>query len=167
MPSIHKLSELELKENKSTIPDFSWKASRHLGILSESKYLNFDIKSLNPGKFSYPYHFHRNAEELFVILEGEATLRSPDGYQTIEKGDMIFFEEGPAGTHQIYNHSDEPFVYLDLCTKANIDVCDYPDSGKINVMYQMDIFEADTKVPYYTGEEGVRDKWPKDRLKEE
>ena len=167
MPSIHKLSELELKENKSPIPDFSWKASRHLGIQSESKYLNFDIKSLNPGKFSYPYHFHRNAEELFVILEGEATLRSPDGYQTIEKGDMIFFEEGPTGTHQIYNHSDEPFVYLDLCTKANIDVCDYPDSGKINVLYQMDIFEADTKVPYYTGEDGVRDKWPKDRLKEE
>ena len=167
MPSIYKLPELELRDNKSPIPHFSWKASRPLGILSESKYLNFDIKSLNPGKFSYPYHFHRNAEELFVILEGEATLRSPDGYQTIEKGDFIFFEEGPTGTHQIYNHSDEPFVYLDLCTKANIDVCDYPDSGKIYVMYKMDIFVEGSKVPYYTGEEDVRNKWPEDRLKDE
>ena len=167
MPKIHKLSELEMKENKSLIPDFSWKASRPLGIISESKYLNFDIKSLNPGKFSYPYHFHRNAEELFVILEGEGTLRSPDSYQTIKKGDTIFFEEGPTGTHQLHNHTDEPLVYLDLCTKANIDVCEYPDSGKVNIMYEMDIFEKKSTVSYYSGEEGVRDRWPEDRVKKD
>ena len=64
--------------------------------ISKSKYLHFDIKSLFPGKFSYPYHFHRNAEEFFVVLEGEATLRSPEGYQTISKGAIIFFlRKGP------------------------------------------------------------------------
>jgi uncharacterized cupin superfamily protein len=134
MPLIHRLSEIELRENKSPIPDFSWKASLPLEEISKSKYLHFDIKSLFPGKFSYPYHLHRNAEELFVIIEGEATLRSKDGYQTISKGDIIFFEEGPAGAHQLYNHSDNQFIYLDLRTKANIDVCEYPDSGKINII---------------------------------
>jgi glyoxylate utilization-related uncharacterized protein len=92
MPLIHRLSEIELKENNSPIPHFSWKSSLPLEEISKSKYLHFDIKSLFPGKFSYPYHFHRNAEELFIILEGEATLRSPEGYQTISKGDIIFFE---------------------------------------------------------------------------
>ena len=167
MPLIHRRSEIELKENKSPISHFSWKASLPLEEMSKSKYLHFDIKSLYPGKFSYPYHFHRNAEELFVILEGEATLRSPKGYQTILKGDIIFFEEGPSGTHQLYNHGDEQLVYIDLRTKANIDVCEYPDSGKINILPAMDIFEQGSKVPYYSGEEGVKNKWPDKLLKKE
>jgi len=165
MPLIHRLSEIELKKNKSRIPDFSWKSSLPLEEISKSKYLHFDIKSLFPGKFSYPYHFHRNAEELFVILEGEATLRSPEGYQTISKGDVIFFEEGSSGTHQLYNHSDEPFIYIDIRTRANIDVCEYPDSGKISILPAMDIFEERSKVSYYTGEEDVKNKWPKELLK--
>jgi uncharacterized cupin superfamily protein len=45
-----------------------------LAVVVKLKYLYFNIKSLFPGKFSYPYHFHRNAEELFVILKGEGTL---------------------------------------------------------------------------------------------
>ncbi len=111
------------------------------------------------------YYFHRNAEELFIILEGEATLRSPEGYQTISKGSIIFFEEGPYGAHQLYNHSDDPFIYLDLRTKANVDVCEYPDSKKINILPAMDIFEEGSKVSYYTGEEGVKDKWPKEIIR--
>ncbi len=135
--------------------------------MSKSKYLHFDIKSLFPGKFSYPYHFHRNAEELFIILEVEATLRSPEGYQTISKGDIIFFEEGPAGTHQLYNHSDGQLIYIDLRTKANVDVCEYPDSGKINILPALDIFEEGSKVSYYSGEEGIKNKWPEELLKKE
>ncbi len=167
MPLIHRLSELELRENKSPIPHFSWKSSLPLEKISKSKYLHFDIKSLNPGKFSYPYHFHRNAEELFIILEGEATLRSPEGYQKISKGDIIFFEEGSSGTHQLYNQSEEQLVYIDLRTKANIDVCEYPDSGKINILPALDIFEEGSKVPYYSGEEGVKNQWPEELLKKE
>ena len=165
MPLIHKLSEIELKKNQSSINDFSWKASLPLGKISKSKYLHYDIKSLLPGKFSYPYHFHRNAEELFMILEGEGTLRSPEGYQTISKGDIIFFEEGFSGAHQLYNHSDDNLIYLDLCTKANIDVCEYPDSEKINILPAMDIFQEGSKVPYYTGEDDVKNKWPKKLLR--
>ena len=167
MPVIHKPSEIELRENTSPIPHFSWKSSLPLEEISKSKYLHFDIKSLFPGKFSYPYHFHRNAEELFIILEGKATLRSPEGYQRISKGDIIFFEEGPSGTHQLYNHGNTPCVYLDIRTKANVDVCEYPDSGKINILPALDIFKEASKVSYYTGEEDVRDKWPKEILKKE
>ncbi len=165
MPLIHRVSELKLTENRSPLPEFSWKASQPLEELSKSKYLHFDIKSLFPDKFSYPYHFHRNAEELFIILEGEATLRTPQGYETVFKGDLLFFEEGASGTHQLYNHSDDPLIYVDLRTKANIDVCEYPDSGKINILPAMDIFQADPRVPYYSGEDKVKEKWPKNLLK--
>ena len=166
MPVIHRHSDMTLRQNKSPITEFSWKAAPPLEKRSGSKYLHYDVKSLFPGKFSYPYHFHRNAEELFIILEGEGTLRSPDGFETVAKGDMIFFEEGPAGAHQLYNHGDEPLVYVDIRTHANVDVCEYPDSGKINILPAMDIFEARTTVPYYTGEDNVRDMWPPERLKD-
>jgi len=164
MPKIFKPGEISMEKNISSISEFSWTSSPPLAAMSNSKYLNFDIRSLHPGKFSYPYHFHRNAEELFVILEGEATLRSPEGFSKLEKGDVIFFEEGPSGTHQLYNHGESDCVFLDIRTQANIDVCEYPDSSKINILPALDIFNVSPKVPYYTGEEKVREKWPEEIL---
>ncbi len=38
------------------------------------RYLNFDLRLLNPGQFSAPYHSHRFAEELFMIISGSLTL---------------------------------------------------------------------------------------------
>ena len=81
MPKIFKQAELEMKENSSPLDQFSWKSSDKLGELVQSRNLHFDIKSLNPGKFSYPYHFHHNAEELMIVLEGEVTLRTPEGFK--------------------------------------------------------------------------------------
>ena len=107
------------------------------------------------------------AEELFVIFEGEAALRSPDGFQKVSKGDIVFFEEGPSGAHQLYNHTDSPCVYLDIRTITGIDVCEYPDSGKINILPYTEIFNTSSEVGYYSGEEDVRKIWPKELLKDE
>lgn len=167
MPKIFKLESLPLENNVSQISDFSWQSSPPLAEMSKSKKLQFDVRSLFPGKFSFPYHFHRNAEELFVIFDGEATLRSPDVFQKISKGDMVFFEEGPTGAHQLYNHTDSPCVYLDIRTITGIDVCEYPDSGKINILPYMEIYNTTSRVKYYSGEENVRKKWPKELLKDE
>lgn len=70
------------------------------------QYLNFDMRELPPYQYNAAYHFHRYADELFMILSGSATLRTPDGLTEITKGDIIFFEAGEAGAHQLYNHSD-------------------------------------------------------------
>lgn len=107
------------------------------------------------------YHFHRASEELFMILSGEATLRSPEGFQKVVQGDIIFFEEGPSSAHQLYNHGDSPCVYLDLRTTFSIDVCEYPDSGKVNILPFLEVFESSSKVDYYKGEKNVARKWPK------
>lgn len=165
MPKIFKAGDLPMEKNKSDLSDYSWTSSPPLADRSGSKYLHFEVRSLHPGKFSFPYHFHRNAEELFVIFEGEATLRSPEGFTRLAKGDIIFFEEGPSGTHQLYNHGTSDCVYLDIRTRANVDVCDYPDSGKINILPAIDVFKDTSRVPYYAGEEQVREKWPEDIVK--
>jgi len=167
MPKIFNAKNVSFEERKSRIPEFLWQTSPRLADLSNSKHFQFDIRSLDPGKFSFPYHFHRAAEELFVILSGEATLRSPDGFQKLSQGDVVFFEEGAEGAHQLYNHQDSPCTYLDLRTTIGIDVCEYPDSGKVNILPNIEVFESSSSVDYYKGEENVVTKWPKELLRKQ
>ncbi len=161
MPKVFHRQNLRLKKRKLRIPEFEWHMSPRLWQLVNSKYLEFYIASLDSGKFSFPYHFHRASEELFMILSGEATLRSPKGFQKVVQGDIIFFEEGPSSAHQLYNHGDSPCVYLDLRTTFGIDVCEYPDSGKISILPFLEVFESSSRVDYYKGEKDVAKKWPK------
>lgn len=62
-----------------------------------------------------------------------------------------FFEKGASGAHQLYNHSESACMYLDLRTTFGIDVCEYPDSNKINILPDLEIFEASAKVDHYKG----------------
>ncbi len=162
MPSVFNVSQLKFKTKEARISEFSWKTSPRLAKLVKSEDFQFDIRSLDPGRFSFPYHFHRNAEELFVIISGKAMLRSPDGFKEVNKDDVIFFEKGPSGAHQLLNHGDSPCVYLDLRTTVGVDVCEYPDSNKINILPYQEIYESSAKVDYYKGEENVKTKWPDD-----
>ncbi|MGI6122977.1 MAG: hypothetical protein ACOYIG_02160 [Acetivibrionales bacterium] len=65
----------------------------------------------------------------------------------------------------MYNHTQQPCVYLDIKTVFGIDVCEYPDSGKINILPYKEIFQKDDRVDYYKGEEQVYNKWPDEILK--
>jgi uncharacterized cupin superfamily protein len=160
MPIIFKNEDLKFSNVERPVPEFSWHTSQNFSEISKSKHLRFDIRSLDPGKYSFPYHFHRAAEELFYIISGQATLRTPDGFSKIKKGDLIFFEEGETSAHQLYNHSEDACVYLDILTTPEIDVCEYPDSGKINILPNVGVFEKSSRVQYFKGEEDVANKWP-------
>jgi hypothetical protein len=59
MPKVFRSQDLKIEKNKSRVPDFEWHMSPRLGKLVNSKYLEFYIVSLDSGKFSFPYHFHR------------------------------------------------------------------------------------------------------------
>ncbi|WNS45819.1 cupin domain-containing protein [Paenibacillus sp. MMS20-IR301] len=148
------------EQKQSPVPEYAWHTSRKLAEQAGAKQLLFEMRSLDPGKYSYPYHFHRSAEEMFVILSGQATLRTPEGFQEVKAGDTVFFETGPEGAHQLYNHTSDPCVYLDLRTNHGIDICEYPDSGKINILPYEEVYLAE-QVDYYEGEEKVAEKWKK------
>lgn len=165
MSKIFHSKDIKLEMRDSRIPEFRWHTSPGLAKMANSKNLQFDIRSLDAGKFSFPYHSHRASEELFYIISGEATLRTPEGFEKVIPGDIVFFEEGPTSAHQLYNHSDAPCVYLDIRAAFGIDVTDYPDSGKINVSPFMEIFENTSKTDYYKGEENVAKKWPKEIIR--
>jgi uncharacterized cupin superfamily protein len=92
--------------------------------------LGAGIDIVPPGKRACPYHFHYAQEELFIVLEGEGTLRVAGEMLPIRKGDVIGIPPGPEYPHQIINTSDAPLTYLSISTQEVPEVCEYPDSGK-------------------------------------
>ena len=94
-----------------------------------------------------------------MIVSGSATLRTPKGLEIVNSGDLLFFEIGETGAHQLHNHTTEPCVYLDIRTFIGFDVCEYPDSDKILIAPSYEIFNKDSQVNYFKGEENVQDKW--------
>jgi uncharacterized cupin superfamily protein len=102
-----------------------------------------------------------------MIISGSATLRTPAGLETVGSGDLIFFETGESGAHQLFNHPEELCVYLDIMTFTGFDVCEYPDSNKINFMPMDEIFGRDSQVNYFDGETQILDKWKQLKNREE
>jgi len=165
MATILKYDKREFREEPNKIDRFrlfSDVSRKENGIIPKN--LNFDLRQLNPGEFSAPYHFHRNAEELFMVESGTMTLRTPDGFHIVERGDIIFFEMGEKGAHQFYNHSNRPCIYLDIRTFIGYDICEYPDSGKMLLAPSFEIYNKESTTGYFEGEEDVLEKW--DKLKD-
>lgn len=127
------------------------------------QYLNFDLRRLDSGQYNAPYHFHRYAEELFLILSGSATLRTPAGLETVAAGDILFFEAGESGAHQLHNHTGEPCTYLDMRSYIGHDICEYPDSDKIILVPGGETFRRSEQHPYFEGESDADQVW--DRLR--
>jgi len=160
MATILKSDQREFQESPNKIDNyrvFTDVSRMKKGLSPEN--LNFDLRQLNPDQYSAPYHFHRFAEELFMIVTGSATLRTPNGLEIVNSGDLIFFEKGEKGAHQLYNHTSEVCVYLDIRTYLGYDVAEYPDSNKILLAPSMEIFAKDSQVSYFDGEENIKDKW--------
>jgi uncharacterized cupin superfamily protein len=160
MAKILKCEDREFKEDANKIDNFRLftdTTRKNNNINPEN--LNFDLRQLNPGQFSAPYHFHRFAEELFMVISGSMTLRTLDRLEKVKTGDIIFCEKGETGAHQFYNHGTESCTYLDIRSYIGHDVCEYPDSDKIFIAPTYEIFEKKSKVGYFEGEQNILEKW--------
>ena len=92
--------------------------------------LGASIDTLAPGKVGCPYHLHHAQEEMFVVLEGEGTLRVAGELLPLRTGDVVFIPAGSEYPHQLVNTSDSPLKYLSVSTQETPEICEYPDSGK-------------------------------------
>jgi uncharacterized cupin superfamily protein len=160
MAKIFRHEKREFQEDPNKIDNFrlySDTSIKKSGVYPKN--LNFDLRLLNPGQLSAPYHFHRFAEEMFMVISGTMTLRTPTGFDVVTPGDLIFFEMGETGAHQFFNHTSEPCTYLDVRTYIGHDVCEYPDSKKILIAPSFEIFRKESKTTYFEGEEEVINIW--------
>ena len=61
---------------------------------------------------------HYGVEEMFFVLSGTPTVRTPDGEEQLSPGDVVYFPEGRDGLHTFSNPTDEPVRILAVSTKA-------------------------------------------------
>lgn len=115
------------------------------------------VYEIPPGQSVCPYHYEVVEEEWLLVLSGHPTLRTPDGSQTLDPWDSVFFPVGPEGAHWVGNHTDETVRVLMYSQVVSPSVCVYPDSDKIGLWVD-DHAEAtgnflrSTRVGYYDGE---------------
>jgi uncharacterized cupin superfamily protein len=83
-----------------------------------------------PGKRAFPMHRHHVTEELFFVISGEGQYRWGDATFPVRAGDVI---GAPAGTeaHQLVNTGSDELRFLGISTIGAVDICDYPESGKV------------------------------------
>jgi uncharacterized cupin superfamily protein len=105
--------------------------SDHIG----ARKLGYNLTVLPPGKAQCPFHSHHAEEEMFFILEGEGALRFGDKRYPIRKDDVIACPTGGADVaHQIINTGASTMRYLYLSTIADLEACEYSDSGKATAL---------------------------------
>ena len=65
------------------------------------------------------------------MLEGAPSMRTPEGWRELERGEVVSFLRGEAGAHQVVNRTEAPVRFLAFSTNGETDVVLQPDSDKI------------------------------------
>jgi uncharacterized cupin superfamily protein len=102
-----------------------------VGAKLDSELMGASMYELEAGDRLWPYHTHHANEEWMIVLRGRPTLRTPEGEQELNEGDVVAFPRGESGAHQVSNSTSAPIRVLMLSTLLAPDVVEYLDSGKI------------------------------------
>jgi uncharacterized cupin superfamily protein len=73
--------------------------------------------------------------------------------------DVVVFRRGPGGAHDVRNDTGETATVLMLSTIARLEMCVYPDSGKISAWWEAEDGtltglrnRPEANIEYYDGE---------------
>jgi uncharacterized cupin superfamily protein len=115
------------------------------------------VYELPPGEALCPYHYESD-EEWVLVLEGQVTVRHPEGVDVLEPGDVTAFPIGPAGAHKVSNATAETVRFVMLSTKQDPAYVVYPDSNKIGIhtgrREEHTLVRMGENLDYYDGEVG-------------
>lgn len=103
-----------------------------------------------------PYHYEY-VEEWLLVLDGQLTVRTPDGEQAASAGSLVRFPSGPTGAHKLSNRDGKRARFLMFSSSRKPAVSVYPDSDKIAVWPgrkedHVVLRRADGQADYYDGE---------------
>jgi uncharacterized cupin superfamily protein len=103
--------------------------ARWFGHAFSADMLGASLTELLPGSPGGAMHMHYGVEEMFFVLSGSPTVRTPEGEEQLTVGDVIYFPEGRDGLHTFSNPTDEPARMLGISSKRFPDVVAYPERG--------------------------------------
>ncbi len=131
---------------------------KRVGPLVGAQRTGTTMYELPPGQASCPYHYEYAEEEWLIVLQGEPTLRTPDGERRLKPWDACAFPVGPEGAHGLRNETDSTVRVLMFSEVRLPAATVYPDSDKIGIWTgnaDDDVtVPRDAKVPYFHGEPG-------------
>ena len=109
-----------------------WRASGTLvGQRIGGELIGATMSEVEPGGRLWPYHTHYLNEGWVIMLRGEPPLRTPEGEQVLNEGDVACFPRGKNGAHQIISRTDSPIRVLMLSSMVPGEIIEYLDTGKV------------------------------------
>jgi uncharacterized cupin superfamily protein len=145
------VNEVVAQGDPSDPPGYQARMARVGGLLGAER-LGASIYELDPGQSICPYHYEYPHEEWLLVLDGTPTIRTPQGEELLQPGDVVCFCEGPEGAHKVTNAGQEMVRVFFLSTVGDPTIAAYPDSGKIGVWPPGKLFREADAVDYYVGE---------------
>ncbi len=143
-------------EYDDTDPEGYRAAMARVGATAGGEDIAVKAFTIPHGQSVCPYHYEYE-EEWLLVLDGEVVVRTPEGEQTLLRGDLVRFAKGPEGAHKVGNQGELPARVLMFSSAHEPAVAVYPDSDKIGVWSGNDadklmLRRADGQVDYYDGE---------------
>lgn len=151
MSGIVNLLDIETVPDEDDKPGYRNEYARLAPLIGASA-LGASVYVLAEGESVCPYHWEATDEEWLFVLEGRPELRTPEGEDELEPGDVVCFPRGPEGAHKVTNRRVEPARIAILSTKSEVGIAVYPDSNKVGVWPPGKLFRMDDSVDYWEGE---------------
>ena len=83
---------------------------------------------LKPGAYSSQRHWHREQDELVIMLAGEAVLIEDGGETIVRPGDVLAWKAGEPNGHRLHNRAGEDCVFVAISGgDRELDSGEYPD----------------------------------------
>jgi uncharacterized cupin superfamily protein len=127
-----------------------------VGKAAGAEELAIKLFEVPPGESLCPYHYEY-VEEWLLVLDGSVSVRTPEGEEPAERGELVRFATGPDGAHKLTNRAEQPARLLMFSSSREPAVAVYPDGDKIGVWVpggadNAMLRRADGNVDYYDGE---------------
>lgn len=104
---------------------------KRLGDAAGLRNFGVNLVKLEPGSCSALRHWHSSQDEFVYILEGELTLVTNAGEQTLKPGMAAGFPAKEADGHHLLNRSNAVAIYLEIGDRTPDDIVTYPDCDLI------------------------------------
>jgi uncharacterized cupin superfamily protein len=99
------------------VHDEGRRRARWFGHPFETDMLGASLIELLPGAPGGPLHMHYGVEEMFFVLAGTPSVRTPEGEEALRLGDVVYFPEGRDGLHDFSNPADQPARLIGISAK--------------------------------------------------